>query len=126
MNNIINYSTDRCCGCTACASICPKNAITMAENKKGFLLPEVSSALCVDCGACTKVCPVLNKPAGNNPKPEILAFTGDEELLLRSSSGGAFTHVAKQILQRGGAVVGAVWAENFSVKHAIITDSHQS
>lgn len=27
-----------CCGCTACKSICPQNAIQMKQNKEGFFI----------------------------------------------------------------------------------------
>ena len=30
---------DKCCGCGACATICPKTAITMQPNGEGFLHP---------------------------------------------------------------------------------------
>ena len=30
-----------CCGCSACASICPKSCITMKEDEEGFLYPHV-------------------------------------------------------------------------------------
>lgn len=31
-----------CCGCTACANICPKQAITMKPDPEGFLYPVVN------------------------------------------------------------------------------------
>ena len=30
-----------CCGCTACASSCPKSAITMVPDEEGFLYPKI-------------------------------------------------------------------------------------
>ena len=51
----IKKSAD-CCGCTACASICAHNAITMKPDALGFLYPEVDKSKCVDCGLCEKVC----------------------------------------------------------------------
>lgn len=32
----------QCCGCTACASICPKQAITMQPDGLGFLYPVIN------------------------------------------------------------------------------------
>lgn len=32
-----------CCGCTACANICPNSAITMKEDKEGFLQPIINN-----------------------------------------------------------------------------------
>ena len=50
-----------CCGCGACASICPKGAIEMKPDDQGFIYPVVDSKLCVSCGACKKVCAYQNK-----------------------------------------------------------------
>lgn len=47
----ITNPTD-CCGCTACASICAHEAITMKPDALGFLYPEVDKEKCVDCGLC--------------------------------------------------------------------------
>ena len=44
-----------CCGCGACASICPKGAISMQPDNHGFIYPVIDSGLCVSCGACKKV-----------------------------------------------------------------------
>ena len=99
-----------CTGCSACAAICPKNAISMKENQKGFLEPLIDKSSCINCGACERACPVLNKNEGNASTPQIFTFSGDEKLLEKSSSGGVFTILAEQILKRGGVVVGAAWA----------------
>lgn len=50
----INNQAD-CCGCTACASICAHDAITMKPDALGFLYPEVDRSKCVDCGLCEAV-----------------------------------------------------------------------
>ena len=34
-----------CCGCSACASKCPKNAISMRYDHEGFLYPFVDSEI---------------------------------------------------------------------------------
>ena len=48
---------EQCCGCTACLNICPKQAISMLEDQKGFLYPKIDCSKCVECGLCQKVCP---------------------------------------------------------------------
>ena len=48
--------TANCCGCTACASICNHNAITMQPDALGFLYPVVDENKCTDCGLCENVC----------------------------------------------------------------------
>ena len=47
-----------CSGCSACFSICPVNAITMAADSEGFLYPEVDDTKCVSCNRCLSVCPI--------------------------------------------------------------------
>ena len=43
----VNKKQD-CCGCTACAAICPKDAIIMKEDNEGFLYPTVDKETCID------------------------------------------------------------------------------
>ena len=43
-----------CCGCTACASSCPKSAITMVPDEEGFLYPKIDMRRCIECGACER------------------------------------------------------------------------
>ena len=59
---MINISDKtKCCGCTACANICPKDCITMKADDEGFLYPVVDENNCVKCGLCEKACPVIHK-----------------------------------------------------------------
>ena len=51
-------SKEECCGCYACANVCPKEAITMYEDKEGFAYPIIDNDLCVGCNNCVRVCPV--------------------------------------------------------------------
>ena len=46
----------QCCGCTACASVCAHDAITMQPDAMGFLYPMADETKCVECGLCEKVC----------------------------------------------------------------------
>ena len=34
-------SDDKCCGCEACCNVCPRQAITMKENRRGFVYPSI-------------------------------------------------------------------------------------
>lgn len=53
------YKTkDECCGCSACATRCPSDAIFMFPDTEGFLYPAIDAAKCIGCGICLKVCPL--------------------------------------------------------------------
>lgn len=51
-------ANNECTGCMACRFICPKSAISMCEDKEGFLYPVIDEDLCIDCEKCDKVCPI--------------------------------------------------------------------
>ena len=91
MINIKNPSD--CCGCTACASICAHDAISMKPDALGFLYPEVEKDKCVDCGLCEKVCPQINADHILSFSPAFFAFrTSNDRTLENSSSGGGGTN----------------------------------
>lgn len=50
-----------CCGCGACASVCPKSAINMQEDKEGFLYPTINPEKCIHCKSCIRVCPLKHR-----------------------------------------------------------------
>lgn len=49
-----------CCGCTACMSVCPVEAILMEPDQEGFLYPLVDQSKCIKCYKCLKVCAFKN------------------------------------------------------------------
>lgn len=53
---ILYEKKENCCGCTACYSICPTDAISMQPDEEGFLYPVVNEGKCVTCYMCLKVC----------------------------------------------------------------------
>lgn len=53
---VLYTSKENCCGCSACYSICPVDAIKMEEDEEGFLYPQVNRDLCIKCFRCLKVC----------------------------------------------------------------------
>lgn len=107
----------KCCGCTACTSICPKHCIKMEEDEEGFLYPVVDSNKCVDCGMCEKVCPVLYPQKKNEVPLVYAAINNDESIRMQSSSGGIFTLIAESVLDCGGVVFGACFDKNWNVVH---------
>ena len=115
MINIIEKKD--CCGCNACAQICPKQCIVMSADNEGFLYPQVNNTVCIDCGLCEKVCPVINQNAPQEPLAVYAAKNIDEKIRLKSSSGGIFTLLAEQIISDGGVVFGARFNEKWEVIH---------
>ena len=109
-----------CCGCSACAQICPKQCISLKEDKEGFLYPAVDNSSCIDCGLCEKTCPVINQNEPKKPVVTLAAVNSDESVRLASSSGGIFTLLAERTIDNGGVVFGAAFDENWNVKHICI------
>lgn len=104
-----------CCGCAACAHICPKKCIKMKADDEGFLYPDIDMAQCIDCGLCQKTCPVLKaKVEAQNDKPlnVYAAYNKDEDIRKKSSSGGMFIPLAKYVLDRDGIVFGVKFSDD--------------
>lgn len=104
-----------CCGCTACASICPKSAIQMKSDKEGFLYPYIEKSLCVNCSMCDRVCPVLHKDKIIEETKGYIIRNIDEEIVRQSTSGGAFTVFAEELLKDGACIYGTGYDENMKV-----------
>ena len=97
----------RCCGCAACAAACPVDCIKMEYDAEGCEYPVVDEGACIGCGKCEQVCRVLN-PLPERPRSQraFLVQHRDPQVLLESTSGGAFTALAQVVLACGGAVFG--------------------
>lgn len=111
-----------CTGCTACSNICPKKAISMNPDDKGFLYPEVDMSLCVQCGKCKAVCLTYEENKIQNNDNAFYFINENPKTLLKSSSGGAFSKIAENILFKGGSVCGAVFNHTWDVIHKVATD----
>ena len=109
-----------CCGCSACASICNHNAITMEPDKLGFLYPKVNPDKCVDCSLCEKVCSFNNdyNKSSNLHTPVTYAVRHkDIKEIEKSRSGAAFIAISDYVLENGGVVYGVGYTGHFRVVH---------
>lgn len=114
----------RCCGCSACESVCGKRAITMRADQEGFIYPVVDENLCVDCGLCVKVCPVTN--LCENDMPYIKSYGGystNERIINSCASGGVATALSIETIKKGGTVFGVRFNREYSSAEYVKIDS---
>lgn len=117
-----------CCGCTACASICPKDAINMEPDTLGFKYPKVDLNKCIDCGLCEKVCAFNDHydTSLNLPQPDAYAARHKNMKEVETSrSGAAFIAISDYVLENGGVVYGAGYTDHFHVVHKRATTKEE-
>ena len=117
-----------CCGCTACASVCPHDAISMRPDTLGFLYPVVDTDKCVECGLCEKVCAFNDHYDKSLNLPRPLAYAArhkDMREVETSRSGAAFVAISDYILEKGGVVYGAGYTDHFRVVHKRATTKEE-
>lgn len=117
---------EMCCGCTACSSICPTGAIEMVEDEEGFLYPSIDKEKCIECGLCKRTCPILNKQTTKNENLKAYIFQHcNDEIRHESTSGGAFSAIAEEIIEQGGVVFGVAFDNEYNVKHTYVTKKEE-
>lgn len=116
--HIIISNKENCTGCTACASVCPKDAIKMVRDSEGFLYPKFDEKKCINCGLCKRICPLRNKMKKDKFELKAYLFQNkDETVRSTSTSGGFYTAIGKYVIENNGVVYGASYDENFKVCH---------
>lgn len=89
MKHINITDENKCCGCSACSAACPKQCITLIDDKLGFRYPVVDTEKCINCGLCVKVCPFINPYDSTEQKECYAAVNTDEDERFCSSSGAS-------------------------------------
>lgn len=100
---------ERCVGCSACKAVCPKSCIDMKMDSEGFYYPTIRRDLCISCGSCERACPQLLSKAPATPFKAYYGRSRLPDVLKKSTSGGAFYHLAQNVLASDGAVYGAAF-----------------
>lgn len=113
---------EMCSGCGACAAICPKDAIRMDRNQKGFYHPVVDHKECIECSLCDKVCPeqTLKWRSIEEPIQSFAVVNCNDEIRNNSSSGGVFYELAKAVIEDGGVAFGVAWVNRDQASHIAV------
>lgn len=132
-----------CCGCSACFSICPKNAISFKYDKEGFRYPNIDKNLCTNCKLCEKICPFINNPVQNNKEQSneelieekindlpyaincYVCYNNDVEIRKNSTSGGFFSAIADYVINNKGCVCGAAYDIDNEICHRIVNKKEE-
>ncbi len=103
--------TRLCCGCGACAAVCPTDAITISQNAAGFDSYAIDPVKCVRCGKCRSVCPMREpKALPLRESAGLYAVKSNTPATLTvSSSGGVGHELATAAMAAGYHVAGCVY-----------------
>ena len=122
MKHIITTS-QTCSGCTACASVCPKQVISFSYDAEGFQVPIIDEANCIECGICVDTCPAIKASNNNNVSNKKYAYAfkyDDNSVKLNSASGALFPSFANYFINTLNAYVcGCVLDADRMPKHVI-------
>ncbi len=123
MCNVENIGNNNCTGCGGCSKICPVSAIKIIRNKNGFFSPSINDK-CVDCGLCVKVCYKSFDEKGWNIEESkgYLAYSLNEDVRYRASSGGIGEELCKFALENGYEVCGVIYDYEKNMAKHIITN----
>lgn len=118
---MLKIDYEHCTGCGACVQRCPKQCITWTSGEFDFRYPTIDESVCIDCHLCEKVCPIVKELHIPEQQKVYALVNKNQDTLMHSTSGGAFSAIAEQILSNGGVVYGCSMEEGFQVKHIRIT-----
>lgn len=116
-------SKENCTACMACKNVCPVQAIYLKSDEEGFIYPKIDYSKCIKCGKCRMVCSCLANKQYRYTEEEKVAYifaATDRETVRRSSSGGFFTALCKEIIKRNGIVCSPGFDNQWNVKFLFV------
>ncbi len=116
VKGLVVTKEENCCGCEACAQICPVKCIDIKINTKGMSEPVVDRKRCINCDACEHVCPVINSHYKSDQN-RFFACTNMDAVAAKSTSGGMFLAFSKKIFAERGVVYGAAFDKDMNLRH---------
>lgn len=114
---------NQCCGCYSCVSSCSQNAIYMRCDTEGFWYPDIDEDKCINCNICEEKCPSMNNNKTESKHKSYICLNKDNNIRLKSSSGGVFSAIAEYIIQKNGVVFGAGFDEELNVCHKFVDNT---
>ena len=118
-NKVTDLANYECSGCSLCVSVCPKNCISMQEDKDGFLKPIIDNETCIDCGLCLKKCIIASPCENKKPLETFAAVRSDRDLIVKSSSGGIFAAIAERLADEGWYISGCILDDDLYPRHIL-------
>lgn len=109
------HRKNECCGCEACANVCPKGIIEMQADDEGFFYPRITNyQKCIHCHRCEKVCPIKNvSEVSDFQERAVAGYSLSQKEVKASASGGLGTAIAKGFIKNGGIVYGVTYTSDF-------------
>ena len=118
---LLSGDKSECCGCGACAHVCPHSCIRMTTDEDGFVFPTIDREKCINCHLCEKVCPVENIPINTESRENqiiVSATSKNADHVMKSASGGAFGEIVSSLRENEEWYVwGAAFDENLQLVH---------
>lgn len=116
----------RCYGCGTCKDVCPAHAISMEEDREGFVYPVIDEAACTQCGRCKEACIVHQREGGRARAEDVpaayAAYHKEKKVVRRSTNGGVYTALYRAVLKKGGVVAGVRFDEDLRVVYGLASD----
>lgn len=114
---MLKIDYDKCTGCGACVQACPLSCISMQESDSGFIYPSINNTKCVNCHICEKICPIQHKSKTEYEIESYAAVCINKQILMNSTSGGAFSAIAEYVFSKNGVVYGCAYSKYLKPVH---------